>query len=160
MAWVYLGLGSNLGDGAENIGKAIELLNGQAGRVEAVSSLIESEPWGFASEHRFTNAVCAIHTSLDAWSLLDVTQAIERQMGRTLKHKPGESYTDRIIDIDILIYGIDPQDAPTEERVGKTGLRMKTERLTLPHPLIFEREFVAKPLQECYERLVEKLLSK
>lgn len=134
MARAFLGLGSNLGDGKANLDRAIALIGQQVGEVKAVSSYMESEPWGFESRHRFTNAVCAVETELEPMALLDQTQAIERQMGRTHKHQPGESYTDRIIDIDILAY---------------EHIIIKNERLTLPHPLIDQREFVYRPLAEC-----------
>lgn len=130
----YLGLGSNLGNGRSNLLQAIVLLKEQVGAVKAISRFIESEPWGFESEHRFTNAVVAVETDADPMELLAQTQSIERQMGRTHKHKPGESYTDRIIDIDILLYGT---------------LQITSERLTIPHPLINERDFVKAPLEEC-----------
>ncbi|MDO4497574.1 MAG: 2-amino-4-hydroxy-6-hydroxymethyldihydropteridine diphosphokinase [Bacteroidales bacterium] len=130
----YLGLGSNLGNGTENLHRAIELLNERAGVLVAASAFIESEPWGFESCHRFTNAVVAVASDFEPMQMLDVTQQIERDMGRTHKHKPGESYTDRIIDIDLLEYD---------------GESIDNERLTLPHPLIEERDFVRLPLAEC-----------
>ena len=129
----YLGLGSNLGDGRKNLDEAVKLLAEEAGEVLAVSAYIESEPWGFESQHVFTNGAVAIATPLSAIELLDVTQAIERHMGRKNKHKPGESYSDRIIDIDILYFD---------------SLVVNSERLTLPHPLIEERDFVKRPLEE------------
>lgn len=130
---VYLGLGSNLGNGRDNLDRSLTLIAESCGEVLAVSSYIESEPWGFESQHRFTNAVCAILTTLQPEALLDATQQIERLMGRTHKHKPGEAYTDRIIDIDILLYG---------------DLNISTPRLTVPHPLIEDRDFVREPLME------------
>ena len=138
MSRVFLGLGSNLGDGRSNLDRAVELLAADAGEILAVTDYIESEPWGFESEHRFTNAVCAIETSHSPMELLAITQQIERQMGRTHKHAPGESYTDRIIDIDILTYD---------------DVVMHTEQLTLPHPLIEQRDFVKIPLQTCKNML-------
>jgi len=135
---VYIGLGSNLGDGPHNLDSAINLLQEQAGEVLYTSTYIESEPWGFESEHGFTNAVTVIRTTLDPIALLDVTQHIERQMGRTRKHLPGESYTDRIIDLDLLLYD---------------DLHLQTPRLTLPHPLIDKRDFVRLPLLECQHQM-------
>ena len=146
MALVYLGLGSNLGDGKSNLDCALALLNKEAGAVKAVSTYMESEPWGFVSEHRFTNAVCAIETTFGPVELLECTQSIERQMGRTGKRLPGESYKDRVIDIDILWFDVTPEQPE--------GIRVQSERLQLPHPLIRERDFVAGPLQECQTRLV------
>ena len=130
---IYLGLGSNLGDGRKNLARAVELLNEKVGTVTAVSTFIESEPWGFKSVNRFTNGAVAMQTNLGPEELLDVTQSIEREMGRTRKHKPGEPYTDRVIDIDILLYD---------------DLQISTERLTIPHPHIEDRDFVKIPLSE------------
>lgn len=129
----YLGLGSNLGtDKAANLNQAITLINEQAGHVLACSSFIESEPWGFQSANSFVNAVIAIDTPHTPHDLLRITQAIERNMGRT--HKTiNANYTDRIIDIDILLYG--------EEVIHD-------DILTIPHPLIMQREFVYHPLFE------------
>ena len=140
MSRAFLGLGSNLGDGVANLNRALQLLREFVGDVQAVSDFVTSEPWGYASEHCFTNAVCAVETVLSPMQLLDMTQQIERQMGRTHKHAPGESYTDRIIDIDILTYA---------------DVRMQNERLTLPHPLIEQRDFVKYPMQDCIKKLSE-----
>lgn len=129
----YLGLGSNLGNGERNIQKAMEMISDRVGEILAVSSFYKSEPWGFESEHLFTNNVIKLRTCLSPTKVLDITQKIEKEMGRTKKHKPGESYTDRIIDIDILTYD---------------DLELRTERLTLPHPFIQERDFVRIPLEE------------
>lgn len=131
---VYIGLGSNLGDGPKNLDKAVALLQKEAGEVLYTSAYVESEPWGFESEHRFTNAVTVISTTLEPLPLLDLTQQIERRMGRTRKRRRGEGYSDRVIDLDLLIYD---------------DLQLETERLILPHPLIAERDFVRLPLEEC-----------
>lgn len=142
---VYLGLGSNLGDGAENLRQAIALLGREgAGRMLAVSAFVTSSPWGFRSEHLFTNAVAAMETSLSPETLLDTTQKIEKKMGRRNKHRPGEPYEDRIIDIDILTYD---------------DLHYHSERLTLPHPHIEVRDFVREPLAEC-QKLVARQSNK
>ena len=131
---VYIGLGSNLGDGPKNLDKAVALLQKEAGEVLYTSAYIESEPWGFESEHRFTNAVTVISTTLEPLPLLDLTQQIERRMGRTRKRRRGEGYSDRVIDLDLLIYD---------------DLQLETERLVLPHPHIADRDFVRLPLEEC-----------
>lgn len=138
MALAFLGLGSNLGDGKANIDLAVSLIRQKIGKVRVVSSYMESEPWGFESRHRFTNAVCAVETSLEPMALLDQTEVIERLLGRTHKHKSGECYTDRIIDIDILLYD---------------DININNERLVLPHPMIEKREFVYLPLKECKAKL-------
>ena len=128
----YLGIGTNLGDRAENLTRAVALISEQVGVVLACSSFIETAPWGFASENRFLNAVLKVDTLLGPEALLQATQAVERQMGRTHKTVDG-NYTDRVIDVDILLY---------EDVV------MKTPELTIPHPYILQRDFVYIPLEE------------
>ena len=128
---VFLGLGSNEGDRAELLERAISLLALRAGVVVARSSVIETEPWGFVSEHRFLNMVVALETTLSPTRLLDVTQRIERQLGRTQKTE--KAYSDRPIDIDILLF---------DNRI------IHTSRLDVPHPLMLQREFVWCPLLE------------
>lgn len=140
---VYIGLGSNLGDGPKNLDTAIGYLQREAGEVLFTADYIESEPWGFESEHGFTNSVTVIRTTLEPLELLDVTQQIERQMGRTHKHKLGESYQDRIIDLDLLLFD---------------DLQLQTPRLTLPHPLIEKRDFVQLPLQQCREAIKQLII--
>ena len=125
MVEAYLGLGSNLGDRAKNIARALELL-GEGGRVVAVSSLYETDPVGFKGP-RFLNAVCHYETGLASDGLLSFIKGIEVRMGR--KGNPGS----RPIDIDILIYG---------------DLVMKGEGLIIPHPRLVERAFVLVPLAE------------
>jgi len=131
---VYIGLGSNLGDGPKNLDVAVSLLQKEAGEVLYTSRYIQSEPWGFESKHRFTNAVTVISTELEPLALLDLTQQIERQMGRTRKRRGDEGYSDRIIDLDLLLYD---------------DVHIESERLTIPHPLIAKRDFVRLPLEEC-----------
>lgn len=138
---IYIGLGSNLGDGPLNLDAARAMLCEQVGEELVCSDYVESEPWGFASDHRFTNAVAAYRTSLSPLDLLDVTQLIERRMGRKHKHQPSEPYTDRVIDLDILLYD---------------DLQYHDARLTLPHPLIQKRDFVREPLLECKKKLTDK----
>ena len=131
---VYIGLGSNLGDGPKNLDAAVALLQKEVGEVLYTSAYIESEPWGFESSHRFTNAVTVVRTELEPLPLLDLTQQIERRMGRTRKRKRGEGYSDRVIDLDLLLYD---------------NFRIESERLTIPHPHITDRDFVRLPLEEC-----------
>ena len=129
---VYLGIGTNLGDRKANLMRAVEHINEQAGHVLACSSFIETEPWGFSSDNSFLNAVVAIDTQYTPHELLHITQEIEREMGRTHK-SVGGNYSDRIIDIDILLY---------EDVVVDDG------ELTIPHPLMWQRSFVYEPLWE------------
>lgn len=129
---VYFSLGSNLGDRKHNIRHAVELIGERIGAVERVSSLYETEPWGFSSDNMFVNAAVCVFTKLSPRAILETTQNIERDMGRTAKSVSGQ-YHDRIIDIDILLYDDIKIDEPD---------------LKIPHPLMYERDFVMKPLQE------------
>lgn len=129
---VYLSLGTNIGNRERNISDAVALLSSMAGTVERLSSLYETEPWGFDSPNRFINACVLIDTPLSPTDLLSVTQDIERRMGRTEKSVNGQ-YHDRLIDIDILLYD---------------DLTIDLPQLHIPHPLMHEREFVMKPLSE------------
>ena len=128
----YLGIGTNLGDHTDNLCRAVDLIDEQAGHVLACSSFIETEPWGFSSDNPFLNAVLKIDTLHTPHELLRITQAIERTMGRTHKSING-NYSDRIIDIDILLY----EDVVVNDA-----------ELTIPHPLIWKRSFVYEPLLE------------
>lgn len=129
---VYLSLGSNLGDRKYEIKRAVELIGERIGAVERVSSLYETEPWGFSSDNMFVNAAVCVSTQLTPRALLEATQAIERDMGRTAKSVNGQ-YHDRTIDIDILLYD---------------NIKVDESDLKIPHPLMNERDFVMKPLKE------------
>lgn len=139
---VYLSLGSNLGDKERNIVQAIVKINEKIGAVVRQSSLLITEPWGFESEHHFVNCAVCCKTTLTPRRLLNATQRIELEMGRTQKSlvikdgKPLVEYHDRIIDIDILLYDDVTIDTPT---------------LKIPHPLMQERDFVMIPLREILE---------
>ena len=131
----YLSLVTNLGDKRKNIAEAIKNIGELVGDVVRQSALYETEPWGFRSDNRFINAAVCVDTQLSPRRLLEVTQRIEREMGRTLKSDGGE-YHDRIIDIDILLYG---------------DLHIDEPDLKIPHPLMHERDFVMTPLNEIME---------
>jgi 2-amino-4-hydroxy-6-hydroxymethyldihydropteridine diphosphokinase len=129
---VYLGLGTNLGDKEANLKTAFEEIRKRVGEVTSQSAFYASEPWGFESDNSFLNAVCCVHTDLSPMEILSMTQEIERELGRT-KKSVGGIYSDRMIDIDILLYD---------------DLRIHTSELTIPHPLMWERDFVMIPLHE------------
>ena len=141
----YLSLGTNLGDKEHNLVSAITEIGRRIGPVRAQSAFLATEPWGFESENTFLNAAIRVETELSPHALLKVTQQIERDMGRTQKSTVNcqlstvncqlstVTYHDRIIDIDILLYD---------------DLRINTPKLTIPHPLMYERDFVLIPLKE------------
>ena len=133
---VFFGLGSNLGDKEQQLLTAIRLIGERVGPVLRQSSFLETEPWGFESEHRFLNAVILCETSKTPREVLRLTQQIERDMGRKKKvnrKSVNRKYKDRPIDIDILLYD---------------NLTVNEPDLKIPHPLMHERDFVMKPLQE------------
>ena len=134
---VYLGLGSNLGDGRANLERAISLIDERVGPVTRRSSFLTSEPWGFQSSHLFTNAVVLCVTECSPREVLRLTQQIERDMGRTEKTVNRQlstvNYHDRVIDIDILLYD---------------DISVNEPDLKIPHPLMHQRDFVMTPLRE------------
>ena len=134
---MFLGLGSNLGNREEHIRNAITLIGERVGQVVRQSSLIETEPWGLESAHRFLNGVICCETTLTPHEVLKATQQIERDMGKQRQHATQRSksaiYHDRPIDIDILLYD---------------DLTIDEPHLKIPHPLMHERDFVMIPLKE------------
>ena len=140
---VYLGLGSNLGDRRKNIERALTLLDEGFGRhYTALSRMIETKAWGFKGD-KFLNA-CVLYRIYRKGSpeeqgheILALCKEIERTLGRDGKPEydaeGNRIYHNRTIDIDILFYGTENID---------------TEDLTVPHPLIAERDFVKIPLAE------------
>ena len=132
MHQVYLGLGTNLGDKEANLKAAIEEIRKQVGEITSLSAFYASEPWGFESENSFLNAVCCVISDFPPTEILSITQDIERELGRKTK-SVGGIYSDRMIDIDILLYD---------------DLQIQTPELTIPHPLMWERDFVMSPLRE------------
>lgn len=156
MAKAVLITGSNMGDAAGNVSKARAMIAAGIGAITAQSAVEESEPWGSVESAddapaRFMNQVLVVETGLTPHALLDKINYIERSMGRVRNdgssgegdsHAPccgrngeggGRVYASRTMDIDILFY----DDAAISD-----------ERLTIPHPLICEREFVLAPLAE------------
>lgn len=129
---LYLSLGSNLGDRHAFIKRAIALVDERVGTVYRVSSMYETEPWGFESANRFLNACCQVRTMLMPHRCLEELQRIERELGRVEKSHDGV-YHDRTIDIDMLMFDDMQLDDPD---------------LVLPHPHMHERDFVMIPLRE------------
>lgn len=143
MSIVYLGLGTNLGDKKQNLNRAVHQISLEVGCVLNVSSIYQSKPWGFDSENDFLNAVLVVQTELAPLDLLEKTQQIERKLGRLSKIKKG--YSDRLIDIDILLYDNQVINIP---------------QLIIPHKLLHKRDFVLVPLAELAPELVHPVLGK
>ena len=136
MHQVYLGLGSNLGNRRVLLKRAVRLIGERVGKVMRQSTFIETEPWGFESANKFLNAVILCETGMSPREVLEATQQIERNMGRQkMVHgtSSNRTYTDRPIDIDILLYDDLTVDEPD---------------LKIPHPLMEQRDFVMIPLRE------------
>lgn len=147
MTDLYLSLGSNQGNRKELLEEAVQALENQIGRMCALSDFYETEPWGFVSENRFLNAAAHLQTDRSAAEVLALTQAIERQLGRTVKSNGG-AYHDRTIDIDILFYGNWCFDGTVCLPDGSV------QPLTVPHKLLHLRDFVLKPLVEIAPTLI------
>ncbi len=139
-ARVYLALGSNLGDRHGHLIDAIDRLQAQVA-IDEVSSIYETEPWGYADQPRFLNAACSGRTTLSPDELLRVVKSIESEMGR----EPTFRYGPRSIDIDILLY---------EDVV------INTHDYRVPHPGLHKRDFVLAPLAEIAGEVVHPVLQK
>ena len=128
---VYIALGSNLGDTADNLDRAIHMISDRIGLVALKSSYIVTEPWGYQSVCEFRNAVVAVSTRDSVLLLLDKLEQIEKDLGRQAKSTNG--YEDRVIDLDIIDY---------------KGIQYTDERVVVPHPRMHLRMFVLEPLNE------------
>lgn len=127
---VTLGLGGNLGDPPVTMARALHLLGGnEAIRLDAVSRLYRTPPWGKTDQNWFYNCCALVETMLEPRAVLGACLGIERQ----LKRKRQERWGPRLIDIDVLTYG--------HEAVDEDGL-------TIPHPHMHERAFVLVPLRD------------
>ena len=124
----YLALGTNLGDRAENLRKAMDAL-GEFFEVIAVSPVYETEPVYHLDQPRFYNQCCRATTTLSSQDALAHLKQTESQLGRTA----GERFGPRLIDLDLLFFD---------------DLVLETAELTVPHPLLHERAFVLVPLND------------
>jgi 2-amino-4-hydroxy-6-hydroxymethyldihydropteridine diphosphokinase len=121
----YIGLGSNLGDRESLIRRAAELIG-----ATRLSTIHETEPWGYENQPAFLNAVAELETNLDPRALLDHLLDVERRLGR---ERVGPRWGPRTIDLDLLLYG--------DRAIDEPGL-------IVPHPRLLERAFVLVPLAE------------
>lgn len=132
METCYVLFGSNLGDREGIFASACLLINNRCGRVVAVSSSYESEPWGFEAEEWFLNRVIVVETGLAPDALMRQLLEIEAELGR-VRHPEAHGYASRTADLDILYFG---------HRV------IRTQRLTVPHPRLHQRRFALVPMCE------------
>jgi dihydropteroate synthase len=135
-ARVVLALGGNVGDKVKSLRRALRALASQPGiELAAVSRFYRTAPWGKIDQDWFVNACALGRTTLKPEALLERVKALEVELGR----KPAERWGPRMIDIDLIAYD---------------DIALNTERLTLPHPELFNRAFVLAPLAEIAADLV------
>ncbi|MPQ45470.1 2-amino-4-hydroxy-6-hydroxymethyldihydropteridine diphosphokinase [Marinifilum sp. N1E240] len=139
MAKVYFLIGGNLGNREQILKDTAEHLNEKVGEIYLISSIYETEPWGFEHELSFLNQVVVCETTLLPIEVLNSTQEIELNLGRVRKKN---RYSERTIDIDLLFYD---------------DLIMDTERLELPHPRMGERMFALAPLSEIIPEFIHPI---
>ena len=142
MKKVFLCLGSNLGERADNLKEAELRIAEHVGSIVSVSSVYETEPWGFESENTFLNKVLCIKTDLSPSGLLGRILMIESQLGRV---RCETQYKSRNIDIDILLYNNDI---------------VKEQALEIPHPRMHERRFAMIPMVEIAPGFIHPVLKK
>ncbi|HET6243515.1 MAG: 2-amino-4-hydroxy-6-hydroxymethyldihydropteridine diphosphokinase [Bacteroidetes bacterium] len=135
-------LGSNLGDSLEILHKALSLIVERIGKVEKISEIYQSKPWGFEHKNDFLNQVIVVNTTKSPANLLSSILEIEHEMGRI---RIGHVYMARIIDIDILYYN---------EKV------LNLENLKIPHPLLHKRKFTLIPLVEILPEFIHPIFQK
>jgi 2-amino-4-hydroxy-6-hydroxymethyldihydropteridine diphosphokinase len=129
-ARVVLALGGNVGDKAKSLRRALRAIASESGiELTAVSRFYRTPPWGKTDQDWFLNACALGRTTLTPEALLERVKRLEVELGRA----PAERWGPRVIDIDLIAYG---------------DIALKTERLTLPHPELFNRAFVLVPLAE------------
>lgn len=151
MARVALLLGGNRGDMKRTLQRAQQLINERVGAVMRCSHRYQSPAWGFHDSEPFTNQAMEVSTDLTAEQVLDTLQQIEDELGRNRaaeqveKAATGAAYAARPIDIDIIFYGNE---------------QISTERLTIPHPRLAEREFALMPLAEIMRRFIHPTTGK
>ena len=143
MHQVFLSAGGNLNNTEEKFERLFSLLREKVGEIKRQSSYYQSEAWGFESEYPFVNIALEIQTELSPFELLQETQSIEKELGRTTK--TSTSYQDRTMDIDIIFY---------DNEI------IKTKTLEIPHPRMHLRDFVLIPLNEICPNFVHPVLKK
>lgn len=137
-----ISIGTNIGNRIQNLKQAITEINTHLGKIEMISSVYESEPWGFESEHWFFNMLAVLKTSLEPQSLIEKLLEIESSMGRE-RNKNG--YSDRCIDLDVILCD---------------EFTICSKNIILPHPQMHKRLFVLLPLQELMPKWVHPIFKK
>ena len=141
MEHIFLLTGSNIGKTEKHLLLAKKIIAERIGSVVHQSSVYKTEPWGNKEQQDFLNQVLEVQTTLLPEDVLKQVLSIEQEMGRNRLQKWGP----RIIDIDILFYG---------------DVIIKTEHLTVPHPLLHERKFTLLPLTEIAPGFIHPVMLK
>jgi len=128
----YLNIGSNLGDRRDNLYRAVAALS-ELGDPCVMSDVVESQPWGFNSDHAFLNVGVMLGSDDAPLAMLQQLQAIERKLGSRSHRDAHGNYADRLVDIDIIAIDDQVIDTPT---------------LQVPHPRMHLRPFVLQPMAE------------
>lgn len=132
MAYVFINIGSNLGDRRLAMSRAVRAVALEFGDFE-ISHVVESAPWGFDSTNSFLNVGMMFQSDLAPEEVLDRLQEIERSISPASHRDSSGGYVDRMIDIDI---------------VAIDTMQIETPRLTIPHPRLAERSFFLEPMAE------------
>jgi 2-amino-4-hydroxy-6-hydroxymethyldihydropteridine diphosphokinase len=145
MATIYLSLGSNLGDRAQNIARAIRALAARGVQIVRLSSLFETEPVDVRGGGWFLNCVVEAETKMTPQQFMQTVLIVERSLGRQRRRVSEGPKESRIIDIDILLFGAQVLDSP---------------ELKIPHPRMAQRRFVLAPFAEIAPDVDHPLLQK
>lgn len=129
----HINIGSNLGNSRSLIERAVAEISVLSHTPMRCSAFVESEPWGFESEHRFVNIGVEIDSNLHPMELLHRLLDIQNCICSDSHRDTDGGYVDRRIDVDLICYG---------------DCVMNNTELTLPHPRMHLREFVLQPLAE------------
>ncbi len=145
MSTVYLSLGSNLGDRAQNIARAVKALGARGVRVTRQSSLYETEPVDVRGDGWFLNGVVEAETNMLPRQLMQTLLIIERSLGRKRRPNSDGPKESRTIDMDVLLFGSSVTSEP---------------ELVIPHPRMAARKFVLVPFAEIAGELEHPVLKK
>jgi 2-amino-4-hydroxy-6-hydroxymethyldihydropteridine diphosphokinase len=145
MSTVYLSLGSNLGDRAQNIARAVKALGARGVRVTRQSSLFETEPVDVRGDGWFLNGVVEAETNMLPRQLMQTLLIIERSLGRKRRPNSEGPKESRTIDMDVLLFGSSVTSEP---------------ELVIPHPRMAARKFVLVPFAEIAGGLEHPVLKK
>ena len=131
MTVCFIGLGTNVGDRLNNLALAQQSIALHVGNILKISSVYETEPWGFQSEMWFYNQIIAVETNCTTEALLRILLDIEAHHGRVRTTSP--TYAPRVIDLDLLLFD---------------DIVISVPGLVIPHPRLHLRKFVLAPLAE------------